>query len=269
MRHPGCVALDDQTQQQPSEAQSVPRSWSRWRIPLSVLVVVSFVGSLALVPRSAHIADLARDLQQGVVTTVDVSPPSGQRWGPTAAIMLGRTFSSQIRWQTNSGQIYEASSGWLTSRPGQVAVGPSVVATAQAAGQVAPRLASLAGGWHAWAARWLPLFLWGLLVALLLAGPQPRRMTKWAVFWLLMTAGGLGALWWLWRDVPWSQAVARANGRRLNGWVTFGLAFVINVALSAVIVAGFHHFFSHNPGGTVQWTVIDHQGRPSLWDVSE
>lgn len=265
------MAIDDPTQQEPSDAVAAPPSWSAWRIPLSVLVVVSFVGSLALVPRSAHIADLARDLQSGVVTRVDVSPPSGQRWGPPAAIMLGRTFSSQIRWQTTNGQIYQTGAGWLLSRPGHVALGPSVVATAQAAGQVAPRLGSLAGGWHAWATRWLPLFLWGLLVAVLLASPQPRRMTKWAVFWLLMTAGGLGALWWLWRDVPWSRFAARLpeGGRRWSGWVTFGLAFVVNVALSAAIVAVFHYFFSHSPGGTVQWTVINREGRPSLWDVSE
>jgi hypothetical protein len=45
---------------------------------------------------------------------------------------------------------------------------------------------------------------------LLVLGGQPRRVTKWAMFWLLGIPVGGGIAWWLWRDAPFNPAMAAA-----------------------------------------------------------
>jgi hypothetical protein len=71
-----------------------------------------------------------------------------------------------------------------TEQPGGVAprvdVYRSVIATATAADLPVPQMGSLGPyGWLGW-----PLVLaWLAGVLLLVAGPQPRRVTKWGLFW--------------------------------------------------------------------------------------
>lgn len=46
-----------------------------------------------------------------------------------------------------------------------------------------------------------------LLLVVLLLGGQPRRATRWATFWLLLTPMNLGMLRTLVREAPWSGAM--------------------------------------------------------------
>jgi hypothetical protein len=244
-------------------------SWSAWRWPLTGLVIASVVLGLGAVRRAAQESDLARDLVAGRVERVDLSPPSEQGVGPTAAIDLGRSFSPQVRWRDTDGRVYQASVRWLTQLPGDTDLGATIGSTAEQAGQPAPQLGALVGGLSATVGRWLPLVVWLLLLGLLLVAPPPRRTTRWAVFWLTLTAGGLGSLWWLWCDAPWSTPPERAErGRRVNGWVMFVVALSVNVAFSALVVIGFTHLWHHGGGsGPVQWSVVDGRGRVTPWDA--
>lgn len=84
--------------------------------------------------------------------------------------------------------------------------------------------------------------LTGLVLALvLIGGPQPRRATKWAWFWLVLVPGGVGALAWLALESPWSSGANRRpeplpHGRQPQDTrLTGGRAFVIAAALGLVV----------------------------------
>jgi hypothetical protein len=75
---------------------------------------------------------------------------------------------------------------------------------------------------------------WLTMVFVLISGPQPRRATKWAMFWWLCLPGGLGMLWALTREAPWSRRAAAlpepppgpGEGKYTGGWAFIGLAFL-------------------------------------------
>ena len=74
------------------------------------------------------------------------------------------------------------------------------------------------------------LFLWALVSA-----ADPVTGTRWFWFWLVtLTPGGLGLLWWLARERPWSP---RAPGRqkRLKWWAGIGVAFLGGLAVSLAL----------------------------------
>ena len=65
------------------------------------------------------------------------------------------------------------------------------------------------------------LFLWALVSA-----TDPVFGTKWFWFWLATGVPlGLGLLWWLARERPWSHR-ATVREKRLNGWTGFGLGLL-------------------------------------------
>ena len=76
-----------------------------------------------------------------------------------------------------------------------------------------------------------------LLVLVLLYGPQPRRATKWAWFWLTFLPFDAGLLALLLRDAPWSRratAVQEPLGHRVqpdDHRLTGGRALLLAVAL--------------------------------------
>ncbi|RJK96977.1 hypothetical protein [Vallicoccus soli] len=87
-----------------------------------------------------------------------------------------------------------------------------------------------------WGAAWL------VALVVLVAGPQPRRATKWAWCWFLVVLPStLGVLAWLLLDAPWSrrrraarEPLAHDLQRRLPGGdarLTGGRALVLAVLL--------------------------------------
>jgi hypothetical protein len=49
-------------------------------------------------------------------------------------------------------------------------------------------------------------------VLFLLRAPQPRRATRWGWFWVFSIPLGLGILWWLLDEHPWSLPGVGAAG---------------------------------------------------------
>ncbi len=79
------------------------------------------------------------------------------------------------------------------------------------------------------------------LLVVLITGWQPRRSTKWAAFWLLLLPGGLGMLWILVREAPWSRQMAAlpepatglwSPGRWTGGWTFIAVALLSNLVLN-------------------------------------
>ncbi len=88
-------------------------------------------------------------------------------------------------------------------------------------------------------------------VLVLLAGPQPRRATKWAWFWLFGLPGCVGLLAWMVLDAPWSRAAMarpdpgrggrylRPEDRRLRGGRAFVFALFGGLLISALYQGAF------------------------------
>jgi hypothetical protein len=84
-------------------------------------------------------------------------------------------------------------------------------------------------------------------VIFLIVGPQPRRMTKWGVFWTLLMPLNLGMLWWLFAEAPWaprSRALPEPasrmvrvmyDGRRRFGGGQMFCALLLAAMASAVV----------------------------------
>jgi hypothetical protein len=74
------------------------------------------------------------------------------------------------------------------------------------------------------------LFLWALVSA-----PDPVTGTRWFWFWLVSGVPlGLGLLWWLARERPWSsRATVREN--RLRWWAGLGIGFLASVAIDLAL----------------------------------
>ena len=85
-----------------------------------------------------------------------------------------------------------------------------------------------------------------VLLALLVLGPQPRRLTKWGWAWLLLVLpGGAGGALLLARDAPWSRRTTAERepvdrhdavpGLRTTGGVALVLALVVTVLLTVLV----------------------------------
>lgn len=84
-----------------------------------------------------------------------------------------------------------------------------------------------------------------LVVATIVSGPQPRRFTKWGAFWMATLPLGVGQVWLLVAEAPWSRAASAtdellphrqqaqtAQGDRRMTWV---LPFVWSVVGGLVV----------------------------------
>jgi hypothetical protein len=245
------------------------------RIVLWVLLVASAAYALWGTPRPASQDAFARALKAGDVRAVDTTPggfgleESGLAIHATVSSTDGYT---EVVWEDASGGLHRTqlvSDLVVDSWPGAedpstapaddaalfpastvVDIPRTIAATAIAADQPAPN-AGLTGPAQ-WSAIPLPLLTLGFL-ALLIWGRQPRRVTKWGMFWLLWIPLGIGIGWWLARDAPFApdmNAVAapgpgekglRPNGvQRTGGGVAFFVAWgvSISVAIALAILIG-------------------------------
>jgi len=130
----------------------------------------------------------------------------------------------------------------------------SITATARSLGATPPAIVGR-GALPFGRIAWLPEGVLFLMIAVMLLGPQPRRMTRWGAFWAYTAPLNSGIFYALLRDSPWNQKMNRmpepragdrvaanpATGtaiRRLGGWKMFIWAFLLsNLALSLVLLA--------------------------------
>ena len=211
---------------------------------VAALAVVVLCGLLALwgTPAPASEAAFGAALRSGQVRAVSVA--ADRRYGlelrlplPVSVSFVGSVNAPSVVWASSSGRLYrtdvstlaglsdpsqEGSTGQPGSMGSQVDVFRSIVATATGAGVLAPRVGWLGVyGWLGW-----PLAVLSLLALLLLvAGPQPRRVTKWGLFWILGLPAGIGLAWWVWRDSPWDPRMSAlpAPAPRVRGVMTSGI----------------------------------------------
>jgi hypothetical protein len=240
-----------------------PQRWVRW--VFAVAGVAAAVVSLVVTPVPVSSSTLLADLRAGRVDEVVLRCRADE----SAAFTTGfpaNTFDAQVCWshgwwayRTSALELEEQLAA-SASAPGAdpVDVRASVAATAVDAERPQPRFVAplpVGGemGLTTLASSWLWLGLWLLAVLLLAGGPQPRRMTKWGVFWTLAFPLNAGVLWWLFAEAPWS-ARARAlpepasfrvrvmyDGRgRFGGGQMFGLLVLAALAYS-VLAFGVGH----------------------------
>ncbi|TDC66335.1 hypothetical protein E1258_03105 [Micromonospora sp. KC207] len=231
------------------------RAWRWWgalRLALVLLWLLAAVTTWWTAPRKQSYDQARADVAAGRVTAYQWGDRwgvgSSPRWFGTPALQGSGTLGPLIAWRTPDGRVH-----WTdTDIFGQVTTtgavdqgsysGPGAVGIAQdlrAAGLehragVVPSPAS--------AVTWIDLFLAAVVLGVVVAGPAPVRGTRWFWFWLIyLTPHGLGLLFWLARDHPWSRpavpAAARSRvERRHSGILGFGIGILAAMLIGAVLL---------------------------------
>lgn len=196
----------------------------RWAA-VAVLVADVLLGLLTL-PRPADVDELERDLSQGRVRSAGVVDPGMLR---SSQSLLGRSPHNQptsTMWRVGPlGYRITPQEGLSRSSTKTSALQDELRAVPDVEDDLLMRWTSAGALTHV------------LLVLVLLYGPQPRRATKWAWFWLTFLPFDAGLLALLLRDAPWSRratAVQEPLGHRVqpdDHRLTGGRALLLAVAL--------------------------------------
>jgi len=237
----------------------LPRRPESWWPTLRIALVVLWVAWAALswwyAPRDAGVARARADLAAGRVVSHQwgdgwddggvwrwPDPPQVRSWDDVdGPIFVWQTSDRRIRYAVAD----ESSSGEYhldgTVDPSRYS-GPEAASLAQAV-----RSAELDPAANGFSSRRPALALVTLLVGLgllglLVAGPRPVIGTRWFWFWLVSGVPfGLGLLYWLARENPWSPNVKRPTGAlgpapRHRGYVGLAVALVTAVAGGLLVV---------------------------------
>jgi hypothetical protein len=260
-----------------------------------LLVAVAVVMAIWGTPSTVSAAYLGQAVAGGDVTSWEIDAPRSQ-YGLEVATGLSVTTSSgregaTVIWTDNRGRLHrtdlrdllrlpdpsapegaeitDPAAGVFWSDGYQVDLGATIAATVAAGGS--PVLQEGLG-----AARFLgfplaALALVGLVV--LIFGPQPRRRTKWGTFWMLGIPAGVGLVWWVLTDSPWSattdalpEPAPRQRGPvlgvvdRRGGGVMFFIAIALSVVVGFAwlilrLLPGAADYLEPAPG-SVTWHVV-------------
>jgi hypothetical protein len=194
----------------PERHRRPPPSWVRWAL-LVVAVGVALYGLWATpVPQPPKA--LLEDLRAGRADRVTLACSDTSLTFRTGT---SPTFGDQVCWSDGT-LLYRVSRGELRaamrSPAGSSSIDLAATIRATAADAGDPRVAFTETAGPVDVDSPLPqgLYLLAVVIALgfLISGPQPRRLTKWGVFWTLGIPGNVGVVWWLLREAPWDP---RAN----------------------------------------------------------
>lgn len=249
------------------------------RVAAALLLLAGLAGAAATAARRESLVTFRSDLDAGRVTEVVFAGPGSYR--PPGALTGADPLRRTVRWEVagggrrtadlsedvGSGDLPEdVGSGDLSDDVGSgdpdersaevdgadgsgLSGGPATEAEVEQdlRGRVAAAgvpVREPGGGPAEWAVRASGLAAL-VLVVFLLVGPQPRRATKWAWFWLMLVPGGLTQLAWLAAEAPWSRRVAAGPEPRPHKWepadtrLTGGRAVLLGIALTLLAgVAG-------------------------------
>ncbi len=178
-------------------------AWAAGRVALLAWALWLGLSALLLTPQHVGWDDWERDLAAGRVTSWSLgSVPFADDWrspGSETQRPVEESRPTTLFWRT----------GPVVLRSTELGTG-----TATSADEVRTQAGGLPQGLGpGWALAALDHWqgVWYAAVLVLLAGPQPRRATRWAWAWaLLVLPSTLGVLVWVLLEAPWSRRAAAA-----------------------------------------------------------
>jgi hypothetical protein len=248
------------------------------RVVCWVLLVGSALFLLWGTPRMSSQDDMARAVKAGEVRMIELAPGRYGLEVDLPNLNMTPDTATVVVWEDQSGRLHRTDLSRLaigipspdpeTSVDGTVDLVATINATAKAAGVTSPTYLDM--GLARFAT--VPLALVTIAAFLLLVfGRQPRRVTKWGMFWLLGIPLGVGLGWWLWRDAPFDPAMAdaaepapRQRGMtpaglsRAGGGKTFFLAWAAAIGLAVLLamVIGVQSSANGPSDPTAPWTFV-------------
>jgi hypothetical protein len=238
-----------------NEGAPAERTWRWWGALRFVLVLLWLLAATAAwwtAPRKQSYDQARADVAAGRVTAFQW----GDRWnadGPlpqlgTYALQRSGTLGPLLAWRTPDGRVNWTDTddfGEVTtvgaidqrsySGPGALAIAQDIRAAGleHRAGDVRSLGPVITG---------IGLVLAAIVLGVVVAGPAPVLGTRWFWFWLVYTAPyGLGLLFWLARDRPWSRTAASsaASGdveRRDRGILGLVIGLLATILISVLLV---------------------------------
>lgn len=220
---------------EPPAVPTVSSGWGTWRVVLLAWLGVVVVTVLLTGTRPASLSDLQRGLASGEVTAVTLV-------GALEPGAVGRT-QVEILWHDGLLARYTTMQQYRGVTDGQLRDDVTVAST-DLAGELAAATptgdldvvaepfhgvcSTAVHGWCVPAGTTLAAVAWGMVAFVtLVAGPEPRRATRWAWFWLLTGLGPGVLAAYLLVGLPRAGAPLQPPGRRLTG----GWAFLIGLLL--------------------------------------
>jgi hypothetical protein len=226
-----------------AQARRTWRWWGVFRVALALLWLFAAALSWWTAPQEQTYEQARAAVSAGHVTAYqwgDRWDASGQRWFGDAALQSSDTFGPLFAWRTSDGRVH-----WIdTDNFDQVSTTGEVDESSDSgAGAVSIAQDLRAAGLQnrtddvesfGTALGWAGLFLGLVFLGVVVSGQAPVRGTRWYWFWLVyITPYGLGLLFWLARERPWSRAAAPSavSGPERRSRGLAGLAIGIGAAL--------------------------------------
>ncbi|NBE83221.1 hypothetical protein [Micromonospora rubida] len=236
----------------------VPAGWTgRWwgvlRLALVLLWLLAAAVSWWTAPRKQSYEQARADVTAGHVTAYQwgdswATGGSPRPWFGASGLRASSTLGPLFAWRTPEGRVYWTDTDSFDQATTTGAVdpgnysGPGAVGIAQdlraggleqRAGEVRPLGVAVTG---------IGLVVAAVFLGVVVAGPAPVLGTRWFWFWLASTAPyGLGMLFWLSRDHPWSRPVVPAamlgdRERRDRGILGLGLGILATILISLLLL---------------------------------
>jgi hypothetical protein len=224
---------------------------ARW--PLLAASVLLAIASWLTTPLDASFGALTRNLAEGRMAEV-VLGCNVEDAESGFQLHIGTPLPDEwadVCWRNESGLSYAADVPEAGGRQGARGGSGRLSQNAAILAVVETADPTLIEDGHMWTAtvhdvsNLLGLAVFAVLLVCLLVGPQPRRLTKWGTFWVLLMPAGLGPAWLLAREAPWDRNLhqlpeppARWLGdlgggiRRHSGWTGFALLLIVTVLVS-------------------------------------
>ncbi|WP_407924678.1 hypothetical protein [Catellatospora paridis] len=231
------------------------RTWRRWgvlRLALVLLWLLAAAISWWTAPRKQSYEQAKADVAAGHVTAYQWGDSwatgSPRPWFGVSGLRASGTLGPLFAWRTPDGRVYWTDTDYFDQVTTTGAVDPANYSGPGAEGIAqdlrAGGLEHRAGEVHPLgvAVTVIGLALAAVFLGVVVAGPAPVLGTRWFWFWLVYTAPyGLGMLFWLSRDRPWSrpvvpEAMPGDRERRDRGILGLCLGILATILISLLLL---------------------------------